>query len=252
MLKISELGIAEKELCLLSSFLTAKYEDAKPMSLTQAHGFFAAIASAPHIIMPSKYQHVLLGGYPEFTSMQQAQEIIGILIAFGNQINQLIREDNPFIPFLWKDNESIDYNIAPLELVGEWCNGYLAAVSLDPVWSSNEKAISCLLPFSVLANKFDIIGGYDNNDSIIVDDTEHKKLYKEKLPQYINEFYNLWKKHRKHAVPIYGNNKPKDFVEEDVQTTRRMKPKVERNELCPCGSGKKFKKCCGISNRIFN
>jgi uncharacterized protein len=26
---------------------------------------------------------------------------------------------------------------------------------------------------------------------------------------------------------------------------RRIGPKVGRNELCPCGSGKKFKHCCG-------
>lgn len=29
------------------------------------------------------------------------------------------------------------------------------------------------------------------------------------------------------------------------QTYRRETPKVGRNEPCPCGSGKKFKKCCG-------
>jgi len=28
-------------------------------------------------------------------------------------------------------------------------------------------------------------------------------------------------------------------------TYRRLSPKVERNDLCPCGSGKKFKHCCG-------
>jgi preprotein translocase subunit SecA len=26
---------------------------------------------------------------------------------------------------------------------------------------------------------------------------------------------------------------------------RRTEPKVGRNEPCPCGSGKKYKKCCG-------
>ncbi len=26
---------------------------------------------------------------------------------------------------------------------------------------------------------------------------------------------------------------------------KRRAPKVGRNEPCPCGSGKKFKKCCG-------
>ena len=30
-----------------------------------------------------------------------------------------------------------------------------------------------------------------------------------------------------------------------VRTVRRDVPKVGRNEPCPCGSGKKFKKCCG-------
>ena len=29
------------------------------------------------------------------------------------------------------------------------------------------------------------------------------------------------------------------------QTVRRDKPKVGRNDPCPCGSGKKYKKCCG-------
>jgi len=35
------------------------------------------------------------------------------------------------------------------------------------------------------------------------------------------------------------------FNEELVETYVRAQPKVGRNEPCPCGSGKKFKKCCG-------
>jgi uncharacterized protein YecA (UPF0149 family) len=33
-------------------------------------------------------------------------------------------------------------------------------------------------------------------------------------------------------------------AEAEAQTSRRS-IKVARNVLCPCGSGKKFKKCCG-------
>ncbi|MBX2979527.1 MAG: SEC-C domain-containing protein [Flavobacteriales bacterium] len=29
-----------------------------------------------------------------------------------------------------------------------------------------------------------------------------------------------------------------------VETYKRDTPKVGRNEPCPCGSGKKYKKCC--------
>jgi len=31
------------------------------------------------------------------------------------------------------------------------------------------------------------------------------------------------------------------------QPIRRETPKVGRNEPCPCGSGKKYKKCCGAN-----
>ena len=34
-------------------------------------------------------------------------------------------------------------------------------------------------------------------------------------------------------------------LEETMGTVRRETPKVGRNDPCSCGSGKKFKKCCG-------
>lgn len=30
-----------------------------------------------------------------------------------------------------------------------------------------------------------------------------------------------------------------------IKTVRNQEPKTGRNDSCPCGSGKKFKKCCG-------
>ena len=35
------------------------------------------------------------------------------------------------------------------------------------------------------------------------------------------------------------------FVYDRTETYRRIQPKVKRNALCSCGSGKKYKKCCG-------
>jgi uncharacterized protein len=34
-------------------------------------------------------------------------------------------------------------------------------------------------------------------------------------------------------------------VRKAKSTIRREEPKVGRNDPCPCGSGKKFKQCCG-------
>ena len=51
--------------------------------------------------------------------------------------------------------------------------------------------------------------------------------------------------------PALEGKKPADVLEggrlfpSKVETFRRETPKVGRNDPCPCGSGKKFKKCCG-------
>ena len=34
-------------------------------------------------------------------------------------------------------------------------------------------------------------------------------------------------------------------VEQKVETIRRSQPRVGRNDACPCGSGRKYKQCCG-------
>jgi SEC-C motif-containing protein len=36
-------------------------------------------------------------------------------------------------------------------------------------------------------------------------------------------------------------------VDEPGRTFRRETPKVGRNDPCPCGSGRKYKKCCGAA-----
>lgn len=41
----------------------------------------------------------------------------------------------------------------------------------------------------------------------------------------------------------------KELREQNKKVTpyKREKPKIQRNEPCPCGSGKKYKKCCGLT-----
>jgi len=55
-----------------------------------------------------------------------------------------------------------------------------------------------------------------------------------------------------YAVEIYNNtrmyelngNTPNELATQAATPMLRLVPKVGRNELCPCGSGKKHKKCC--------
>ena len=48
-------------------------------------------------------------------------------------------------------------------------------------------------------------------------------------------------------APQEAANGPADpaALEDNVLSFRREGPKVGRNDPCPCGSGKKYKHCCG-------
>jgi uncharacterized protein YecA (UPF0149 family) len=47
------------------------------------------------------------------------------------------------------------------------------------------------------------------------------------------------------AFDATPNTAPIGSAPEKAEPIRRDAPKVGRNDPCPCGSGKKYKKCCG-------
>ncbi|MER5175137.1 MAG: SEC-C metal-binding domain-containing protein [Candidatus Nitrosocosmicus sp.] len=46
------------------------------------------------------------------------------------------------------------------------------------------------------------------------------------------------------SVPIESDIKGDHVQVSNHPTTKTLKPKIGRNDLCHCGSGKKYKKCC--------
>lgn len=80
-----------------------------------------------------------------------------------------------------------------------------------------------------------------------------KKIVKEVIevikPIAQNDFINLKMAKSHHENPrehAHEEQKPHDEVEHAPLTPFvREEPKVGRNDPCPCGSGNKYKKCCG-------
>ena len=70
---------------------------------------------------------------------------------------------------------------------------------------------------------------------------EKELLYKNMVAAGADWLYELpeWE-------PIFDEDKRKALYREQKSSTTIVKPdKVYPNEPCPCGSGKKYKKCCG-------
>lgn len=70
-------------------------------------------------------------------------------------------------------------------------------------------------------------------------DTRTGRIYtKDDAERYINSFS------QEEREKIRAHFKEMEIPPTAKQVSRRPYPKVGRNEPCPCGSGKKFKKCC--------
>ncbi len=113
-----------------------------------------------------------------------------------------------------------------------------------------------------LAAKYDVrpvifMGFLDGvNDSIeekndLADWDEESQVHLKIVPETL--FYNMLKADADHLYgleqwnDVLGEEKIVEIVKEFKQsrTVRRESPKVGRNDPCPCGSGKKYKHCCG-------
>ena len=107
-----------------------------------------------------------------------------------------------------------------------WCNAYLYALDTTPTdWFAaidDEEFEDLFYPLMAL-------GGIYEEDDVLpdLDDNEIRSLQDE-VPHAVRNIHAYW-----HAV----KNKP--------QTVRREGAKTGRNDPCPCGSGKKYKACCG-------
>lgn len=66
--------------------------------------------------------------------------------------------------------------------------------------------------------------------------------------EFVAHFSADGKKHLHHEIALFerenGLWRYSGMKEPEGQTVRRDGPKIGRNDPCPCGSGKKYKRCC--------
>ncbi len=90
------------------------------------------------------------------------------------------------------------------------------------------------------------------SEEVVLEELEETKALRlEFVPEKL--FYNMM---MAKANWLYGLPEWNEILSEDVrrdirmkynQDTRATSEKVGRNDPCPCGSGKKYKKCCGAA-----
>jgi uncharacterized protein len=116
-----------------------------------------------------------------------------------------------------------------------WARGFLEHVRDEPTWDyllSDTENYHSFAPLVLLDQ------GYNpDKPELQIEDRQDLMLF---LAQCLYEMRSYWRANAQAALDFV-----QDLESEAEQPFYRESRKIGRNEPCPCGSGKKYKKCCG-------
>ncbi len=233
--------LSKAELQELQHFLMFSHDSAVPLHLIEAHGFMSALITAPHLIMPSKWHPLFFGGHPTFDSMDHANQIFALLARLNNQTSSAFIE-NRFEPIIFTQGEVIPYSEASLEQIGEWCSGYIKATEIDPLWLYDPTGRELFKPLLLLGTLIDLKQLGSLNNRVMQEYLEEHENFRGEILKALRDLYDYWEAYRKKGIPVYRNrsSRPSQAL------------KISHNDFCPCGSGKKYKKCCADKSTLIH
>ena len=193
------------------------------LDISELDGLFTALVSGPISAVPSQWLPVVWGDFePVWDSQKEFEEIFSLMIRHMNGIAHFLMEfPEEFEPmFLGREVEGNTYTI-----VDEWCDGYVRGVELlqSDWYAGGAEMTDLLVPIFAFTEKTKW-RGHDLND-------DERENIRQAITPNVLKIHAYWLERRSDYASV-------------TQPVRRTAPRVGRNDLCPCGSGKKYKKCC--------
>ncbi len=193
--------------------LRALLEQSQSASIDYARGVFAAIACEPSLEDPSDWLPLVLGS--EVADQATLRAVFTLLLRDRHAIAECLALGQAFAPHP-EDHSA----------VLQFCKGFVRVTQKSTAWQKDTEAIALVLPLAVLAGYLRLESLRKLQPDMPLDEAAWTQQHRRKLPELLGRCFE-------HFAPLRE-------AQRNEQTT-----KVGRNEPCPCGSGKKFKKCCG-------
>jgi uncharacterized protein len=228
--------LSDEELEELDQFLLYGVDNDEAMTLDTLDGYLHAIAIGPQTIMPSQWLPKVWGEgsamMPPMENIDQINHIMGLVMRHYNSIIHGFGLKPPFVAPYW---DTYEYDIGEFEEADGWAYGFTEGVAL------NRAAWKPLFD-SPLGQQWYRPIGLLGEESFSADQDELTKTpeQREQLAQQIEDC----------LANIHAFWLPLREAIHERETAQRLRTKVGRNEPCPCGSGKKFKKCCGSASEL--
>jgi uncharacterized protein len=216
-----------EDLDRLEIFLSSDRVSSDCMLLDEVDGLLAAVACTPDSIMPSEWMPVVWGGdEPKFESLREAEEIVGALMRLFNNSVRVIDYGDGYRPMLSRVNDDDGDGETHAEW---WASGFIEGMKLrGQLWfESDDSALVTLVSSIFVLAKIDPPDLEISGEFVADGEPLHNVITR--LVYTIRDYWRgTWPtggKRREYAVWS-----------------------ADPGDACPCGSGKKFKDCCGRSS----
>jgi uncharacterized protein len=226
-------GLSRKEQQLSDALLDLG-EDA--MVLEELDGFVAGILVCPEMIPPSDWLPLVWNSEgssdPVFKNLAHANKVMGLVMEYYNQVAlALFEQPDSYAPLFPVDtrNDDVIWEV--------WIEGFDKAAKLRPqAWlplaaadTRTAEAWRGLMKLAELARA-----------ELRVSAEQYRALSAgapEKIAGWVLDL-NDWR---------LAQYQPPPSLRTGARPFASASAKVGRNAACPCGSGKKYKRCCGLN-----
>jgi uncharacterized protein len=203
--------LSEEETELLRSHLV----ESGGSSLEYARGILSAVACSPELIDPTTWLPWVLGA--SVPTKSAVRESFGLLMREAQSITECLALGEPWFPE------------ADAELI-QFCKGFTRVTQHGTEWRKAHDVFLKVLPFAATAGYIDV----SSLGAILPGHPDAQQWLAEEQPLL-----------RTRVLELYAA-----FADARAQANARALAEkqgggsVGRNEPCPCGSGRKYKKCC--------
>jgi len=216
--------LSDDELDELDRFLMSDATNEESMDIAMLDGFLTALAIGPNTLPPSRWMPVIWGGEMVWESEAQAKRMMSLVFRHANDILFTLRSyPDDFEPLLYER----EHEGKKIPIIDEWCIGFVQGMALDEeAWRpllDSEEGEDMVFPIMLYGTE----AGWEQLRDDPALENRHEE-FAAALGDSVIAIMDWWLPARKAK-----------------STLRREEPKVGRNDPCPCGSGKKFKQCCG-------
>lgn len=219
----------------LSELLEQRAVPYKGFNLEALDGYLSALAVGPDTVPMSEWEPAVWGTPPRWRDAEERAEVEALLLDHWHTVTMRVRFEGDEIPdvlapLLWLPEDVEAEQPDELDVGHDWALGFFRGVELRETqweaWLDAEEWIDEIFERLDRLASGEVMGEDPTQPAQPVDYRERLEVVAS-LPGMLADLHH----HRIDALT------PREPI--------RREATPDRNAPCPCGSGRKYKKCCG-------